>query len=81
MFRFERLLISLVLVALTGCAPLRTQPGQGPANDSGAAPATQDNGLRMIIPLTGGPPVLGIPVGGDLYVPVTGGAPVPGTPI
>ena len=36
---------------------------------------------RLVIPSTGGPPVMGIPVGGDLYIPVTGGAPIPGMPI
>jgi hypothetical protein len=30
--------------------------------------------------VTGGPPVIGIPVGGGLFVPVTGGAPVMGIP-
>ena len=42
----------------------------------GIVPAT-----RIIIPATGGPPVIGIPIGGDLYIPVTGGTPVVGTPV
>jgi hypothetical protein len=36
---------------------------------------------RLVIPVTGGPPVIGIPVGSDLYIPVTGGAPIPGMPV
>jgi hypothetical protein len=36
---------------------------------------------RLVIPVTGGPPVIGIPVGSDLYMPVTGGPPIPGMPI
>jgi hypothetical protein len=45
-----------------------------------AGPATDDMSPRLIIPVTGGPPVIGIPVGGGLFVPVTGGAPVMGIP-
>ncbi len=45
-----------------------------------AGPATDDMSPRLIIPVTGGPPVIGIPVGGSLFVPVTGGAPVMGIP-
>jgi hypothetical protein len=42
----------------------------------------QDDGSpRLVIPATGGPPVMAIPLGGGLYQPVTGDAPGPGTPI
>jgi len=37
-------------------------------------------GPRMIIPATGGAPILGTPVGGNLYLPVTGGPPIVGMP-
>lgn len=44
-------------------------------------PSTQPNlGPQLIVPLTEGPPIIGIPVGGNLYMPVTGGAPVTGIP-
>jgi hypothetical protein len=33
------------------------------------------------MPVTGGAPVIGIPLGGDLFLPVTGGAPVTGIPL
>jgi hypothetical protein len=37
-------------------------------------------GPRMIMPATGGAPILSTPVGGNLYLPVTGGPPVVGVP-
>jgi hypothetical protein len=65
-----------------------TTPGnnQGLADESQAAtPSTnaagQDMSPRLVIPVTGGAPVLAIPLGGNLYVPVTGGAPTPGIPL
>jgi hypothetical protein len=41
---------------------------------------TEDMGPRLVVPATGGPPVMATPVGGGMYVPVTGGPPIPGTP-
>jgi hypothetical protein len=88
--------ISLILVVfvVTGCAtlgptsgnPASTGSTNTDAGSSTAAPTTafpsqdQDFGPRLIIPATGGPPVIGIPVGGDLFLPVTGGPPVTGIP-
>jgi hypothetical protein len=40
----------------------------------------QNLGPQIIIPTTGGAPVLGIPLGGNIFQPVTGGAPVIGIP-
>jgi hypothetical protein len=37
-------------------------------------------GPRMIMPATGGAPILSTPIGGNLYLPVTGGPPVVGLP-
>lgn len=34
----------------------------------------------MVIPSTGGPPVLATPLGAGVYLPVTGGAPITGIP-
>jgi hypothetical protein len=33
-----------------------------------------------VIPATGGAPLLGIPLGGNLYLPATGGPPIVGIP-
>lgn len=84
-------LLVLSVLAATGCATLGSVPGNAgsPASDqeaSAAAPAISDpfpapadnTSPRLIIPVTGGPPVIGIPVGGSLFVPVTGGPPVMG---
>lgn len=46
-----------------------------------SAPAGHSTGPQMVVPATGGPPVLAIPVGAGVYQPVTGGAPTPGTPV
>jgi hypothetical protein len=85
----------LLLSATTGCATQGfAVPEQGsngssfewtasadsPATISSPPPA-QSIGPRLVIPVTGGAPVIGIPVGGDLYLPVTGGAPITGIPI
>ena len=82
----------LILSATTGCATqsmVARSPGcavQATASDpfppTMAAPSQTQNMMpRLVIPFTGGAPVIGIPVGGDLYLPVTGGAPIPGMPI
>ncbi len=64
--------------------------GAGDASSSAAAtmdPPFQDQafqnqniGPRTVLPATGGAPVLGIPLGGDIFLPVTGGAPIVGIP-
>jgi hypothetical protein len=85
----------LLLAATTGCATqgfaVREQGSGGSSFEptaSAASPAAiapplpdQNIGPRLVIPATGGVPVIGIPVGGDLYIPVTGGAPITGIPI
>jgi hypothetical protein len=84
----QRLLMLPLLLALAGCATMDTTPGhpQGiPGESQASSPSTdsvgQDHAPRLVIPMTGGAPVLAIPIGGDLYLPVTGGAPVPGIPV
>lgn len=88
-------LIALLLVVSTaGCAaqsmlasgPGSTDPSFLPAASDPfpptAGPSQSDNMMpRLVIPVTGGPPVIGIPIGADLYIPVTGGPPIPGMPI
>ena len=88
-------LILTILVSIAGCATLGTAPGTpvnssstvaGASADFSPAPSAsplpdQNIGPRIIMPVTGGAPVLGIPLGGDMYLPVTGGTPVVGMPL
>ena len=88
-------LILMILVSIAGCAALGSTPGTPVASGSPAAatgidfaPAPsappfpdQNIGPRIIMPVTGGAPVIGIPLGGDMYLPVTGGTPVVGMPL
>jgi hypothetical protein len=84
-------LLVLSVLAATGCATLGPVPHNlgSTASDPQAAtaspsisdpfpPQEDTTSPRLIIPATGGPPVIGIPVGGGLFVPVTGGPPVIG---
>ena len=85
----KTLMLLILTFSIAGCATLGTAPDtQGnfapPADDASiAAPATspfpeQNLSPQIIIPVTGGAPVIGIPLGGNLFEPVTGGAPVIG---
>lgn len=87
---------TFVLLMLTlsaaGCAtvgPSRgTQVNLDPTADEASidTPTTpspfQDQSLspQIILPVTGGMPVIGIPLGGNIFEPVTGGMPVIGIP-
>jgi hypothetical protein len=91
----KALVLMILVISAAGCATLGTVPGaqgssgytvEAAATDSASAtiaPPLQDQnmGPRIIIPVTGGAPVIGIPLGGNIYLPVTGGAPVIGIPI
>lgn len=82
------------VVSIAGCATLGTAPEAPVSSGSTVAatrvdfsPATrsspfpdQNIGPRIIMPVTGGAPVIGIPIGGDMYLPITGGAPIMGMP-
>jgi len=47
-----------------------------------SAPAFPPNiGPQPVLPVTGGTPVIGIPLGGSIYLPVTGGPPIVGIPL
>lgn len=84
----------LACVLATGCAAIGGPNGAAvPASASNAAGASpfpapdpfpsmqQPDGIpRIVIPATGGAPVIGIPLGGNIFQPVTGGAPVIGIP-
>jgi hypothetical protein len=90
----KALILMNLVIASAGCATLGT--GSGAQMSSGSAVAAagidfapamsappfpdQNIGPRIIMPVTGGAPVFGIPLGGDMYLPVTGGAPVMGMP-
>ena len=90
----KTLILMILVVSTAGCATLGTVPGAQVSSGSTVAaagidfaPATsappfpdQNIGPRIIMPVTGGAPVIGIPLGGDMYLPVTGGAPVMGMP-
>jgi hypothetical protein len=85
----------LVVLAVTGCTtlgavqgdPVSAAAGFGNAGSASSIrsdpfpPQDSNSFPRLIIPVTGGAPVLGIPLGGDIFLPVTGGPPVPGIPI
>jgi hypothetical protein len=89
------LALLLVLSATAGCVtqsmvagspgsagPSFLETASDPFPPTLAGPSPDQNMMpRLVIPSTGGAPVIGIPVGGDLYLPVTGGAPIPGMPV
>ncbi len=87
------MLLMLSVFALGGCAMLGSVQGAAgnslmdaqetsvsPLPTPSAAQPADDMSPRLIIPVTGGPPVIGIPPGGGLFVPVTGGPAVMGIP-
>jgi hypothetical protein len=86
--------LSLVLAtALTaGCASVggiqgdANAPTGGGGGDAASAPDVfapvqlPNMGPQIVLPVTGGAPVIGIPLGGNIFQPVTGGPPVIGIP-
>jgi len=89
----KHLMLLILVCTAAGCATLGTVPGTQGNTAAGAPEATtsiaatidppsedQNSGPRLFIPVTGGAPGIGIPLGGDLFLPVTGGAPVIGIP-
>lgn len=91
-----KVVISLILIAFaaTGCATLGPNQGSsagvGSIDDATASsfpaptvvfpPPAENTGPRIVNPGTGGPPIIGIPLGGGLFLPVSGGPPVFGIP-
>jgi hypothetical protein len=87
-------ILMILVVSTAGCATLGTAPGPQVSAGSTVAAAgidfapamsaspfpDQNIGPRIIMPVTGGAPIIGIPLGGDMYLPVTGGAPIIGMP-
>lgn len=89
-------ILSLSLLAVAGCVTQGAVQPQAPDHSSSASaapaaakvqdvlpPPRQDNlSPRLIMPVTaGGTPVIGIPLGGNIFQPVTGGPPVLGIPL
>lgn len=84
----------LMSVFAAGCATVGATSGQSAvgastssANDSSALvpdvfpPSQQQSMLpSIVLPVTGGAPIIGIPLGGNLFMPVTGGEPIIGIP-
>lgn len=88
----KTLMLLILTFSTAGCATLGASPGSQGNLDPAADEATitppptaspfpdQNMGPQIIIPATGGAPVIGIPLGGNIFQPVTGGAPVIGIP-
>jgi hypothetical protein len=80
----------LFLSLATGCATTGTvQTNQrshgswsGAPSSSASFPSQELNtGPRLILPASGGPPVLALPLGGGVYLPLTADPPVVGIPL
>ncbi|HEY1815349.1 MAG TPA: hypothetical protein VGG74_23535 [Kofleriaceae bacterium] len=73
---------------MRGTAGVPANSAAGPEDSSFPPPSTplpttapvQSMAPQVVVPATGGPPVVATPVGGNVYVPVTGGAPITGIP-
>jgi hypothetical protein len=82
------LLLSTASCATMGAGTAQSNPSSFNVATLGASqPVTPDpsqkthSGTPLVLPATGGPPVVGIPVGGNLYLPTTGGPPIMATPL
>jgi hypothetical protein len=75
------LAILVPLLVSSGCATgYGAQQSDGWAEQASAAPSPE-TGPRLVLPATGGAPVMAIPLGGGVYLPVTGEPPVVATPL
>jgi hypothetical protein len=91
----KTLVLLAMTLAIGGCAALGgVRDTQGRMGSSPEEPVTDDPapaltdpsrnqniGPQLIVPVTGGAPVFGIPLGGNMFQPVTGGTPVIGMPV
>jgi hypothetical protein len=86
-------LAALILLSVTaGCVTLHgvpsSHPGDGssgnattsaaPMSVSPVSPQAQSIGPHLVLPTTGGAPIMAIQLGGNIYQPLTGGPPVIG---
>lgn len=78
-----RVLLVPAILALGGCGTIGgNQPSSSaPSSVSDTSAPSVHTEPRLVIPVTGGPPVLAIPLGGDSYLPVAGGPPVLAMPV
>ena len=86
----KRFIFLILVLATAGCATLGTMTetqrssavnaAETPVDSDPVFPSSQvqSTGPTVIIPVTGGLPVLGIPLGGNIFQPVTGGLPIIG---
>jgi hypothetical protein len=79
--------VILIAVALSGCATYRPA-GSGDHFTAGTAaavpadPPARASGLpQFVIPVTGGPMLVALPLGGSFYLPLDGAAPLVGTAV
>jgi hypothetical protein len=87
----NRALLLPALLAVAGCATSGGDRRSGPAaadrpassvpEPVAPAPPSDSGAPRLVIPATGGPPVMAIPLGAGQFLPVTGGPPIVGTPV
>jgi hypothetical protein len=87
--------LMILVLPIVGCASFAAGPpasGSGASTFEAEAPELapptiaplfpdQNIGPRLIMPVTGGVPVMAIPLGGNIYQPLTGDLPVMGTPL
>jgi hypothetical protein len=83
--------IILGSLALAACAthPASTEapraaasvPGAPAAPDPGVSPSPASGAPRLVIPVTGGPMLVALPLGSSFFVPLNGGPPVAAIPM
>jgi hypothetical protein len=81
----------LVLFTTAGCAGMVTTPQSNQRSNNFSYHASvppapgpmfpSNTEPQPVLPTTGGPPVIGIPIGGNMYLPIIGGPPVIGIPL
>ena len=77
----------VVLVSVcAACATAGVSPNDQVTDDWSAQPiqpaaSTLTTGPALVLPASGGAPLMAIPLGANVYLPVTGGPPVTGIPI
>ena len=83
-----KILAGILALALVGCRPASTTSdspqGATPRPAQAVNPGKKradSHSPRLVLPATGGAPVMAIPLGGKVYLPVKGGKPITGTAI
>lgn len=83
-----KILTGILALAFVGCRPASTTPDSPQGTTPHPAQAvntgkkrTDNHSPRLVLPATGGAPVMATPLGGNAYLPVKGGKPITGTAI